>query len=52
MSEHKVVVALLLLLVKKHNVPQTHGRSVQHGRVTRSVRRAEQKYGSRIKQGI
>ena len=37
---------------KKHNVPQTHGRSVQHGRVTRSVRRAEQKYGSTIKQGI
>ena len=41
MSEHGVVVALLLSLVKKHYVPQARGGSVQHGGPTRSVRRAQ-----------
>ena len=52
MSEHGVVAALLLSLVKKHYVPQTHGGSVQHGGITRSVRTGQRHRGRRTQQSI
>ena len=37
---------------KKHYVPQTRGRRVQHGRITQFVRRGQQQRGGRIQEDI
>ena len=37
---------------KRHYIPLTRGRSVQHGRLTRSDRKAQRQCSGRIQQGI